>query len=283
MGGFTNAIVAKHGGTSNDPGRASCFCEFCVKKGTAQGINVERTKLGFAALEEFVRAGRANRRPRDGYFVTLMRLLLKFPELLQWEAFWIDSRRQLMIDIRDRVKSVNPKTPVGFHVWHNASFSPFYRAEIDFADMAKNSDFIKPVLYNTSAGGRIKTFVNSVGQTIFGDMPPAEILQMVYEMFDYKEAPYDKVAAVGFSTDYITREVKRALDDVAGSNVPIYAGLDIDIPGAGTPYTAESVKEAVMAAFKAGANGVIFARNWGEMNADHVAGSGAAARELGLM
>ena len=157
--------------------------------------------------------------------------MLDYPELLQWEALWINSRKQLMADIRDKVRSIDSKTPVGFHVWHNASFSPFYRAEIDFAEMAKNADFIKPVVYNSCAGTRMKSFVNSVGQTIFGDVPPAEILQLMYEMFDYKEAAYDQLAAAGFSTDYIAREIKRTLDDVAGSNVPVYAGLDIDIPG----------------------------------------------------
>jgi hypothetical protein len=281
MGGLTNAIGAKHGGATSDPSRSTCFCEFCTKKAAEQGINVDRAKQGFAALEQFVRAGRAGTRPRDGYFVSFMRLMLKYPELLQWEALWINSRKQLMIDIRNKVKSINPNTPVGFHVWHNASFSPFYRAEIDFAEMAQNADFIKPVVYNSCAGARMKTFVESVGQTIFGDLPPAEILQMLYEMFDYKEAPYDQLAAAGFSTDYITREIKRTLDDIVGSNVPVYAGLDIDIPGSGAPYTADSVKQSVMAAFNAGANGVIFARNYGEMNPDHVAGVGAAMRELG--
>lgn len=187
-----------------------------------------------------------------------------------------------MIDIRKRVKTVNPKTPVGFHVWHNASFSPFYRAEIDFAEMARNADFIKPVVYNHCAGARIKSFADSVGQTVFGDLPPAEILQLLYKMFDYHEAPYDKVGPAGFSTDYITREIKRTVDDIAPHKVPVYAGLDIDIPGPFAPYTAQSVKDAVLAAFRAGAQGVIFARNWGEMNPDHVAGVGAAVKELGF-
>jgi len=281
QGGLTNALGARHGGIATDPGRSTCFCENCTKKAAGQGINVDRAKLGFAALEKFVRAGRSGKRPRDGYFVQCMRLMLNYPELLQWESFWINSRKELMIDIRNRVKTVNASTPVGFHVWHNASFSPFYRAEIDFADMAKNADFIKPVVYNSCAGSRINSFVDSVGQTIFGDIPPAEILQMVYKMFDYKEAPYEKLAAAGFSTDYIAREVKRTLDDVAGTNVPIYAGLDIDIPG--SQYTADSVKQSVMSALTAGAQGVIFARNWGEMNPAHVAGVGAALKELGVI
>jgi hypothetical protein len=280
QGALTNAIGARHGGANSDPGKTACFCEYCTKKAAAQGINVDRAREGFLALEQFVRLGRAGNRPRDGYFVSFMRLMLNYPELLQREGLWINSRKQLMIDIRNRVKSVNPGTPVGFHVWHNASFSPFYRAEIDFADMAKNADFIKPVVYNSCAGTRIKSFVASVGQTIFGDIPPSQMLQMLYEMFDYKEAPYDQVAETGFSTDYIAREVKRTLDDVAGSGVPVYAGLDIDIPG--SHYTAQSVKDSVIAAFNANANGVIFARNWGEMNPDHVAGVGAAVRELGI-
>ncbi len=198
QGALTSALGAKHGGAGTDPTRSTCFCDFCTKKAAAQGINIERGKQGFTALAEFVRAGRAKSRPRDGYFVTLLRLMLSFPELLQFEKFWIDSRQQLMTDIRNRVKKANPKTPVGFHVWHNASFSPFYRAEIDFAEMAKNADFIKPVMYNSCAGSRIVTYADSVGRTIFGDVPPAQILQMTYEMFDYKnEAPIQPTGAGG--------------------------------------------------------------------------------------
>ncbi len=284
QGAFTNALGARHGGASSDPTRVTCFCEHCTTRAAARGINVDRAKQAFAALADFVRAGRANKRPRDGYFVTLFRLLLKFPELLVWEQFWIDSRRQLMIDLRNKVKSINPHTPVGIHVWHNASFSPFYRAEIDFADMAQNADFIKPVLYNACAGSRIKTYADSVSHTIFGDLPPDQILQIHYQFFDYHQPPYDKVAAAGFSTDYISGEIKRTLDDIAAAPpdhpVPVYAGLDCDIPGAA--YTADSVKASVLAAFHAGANGVIFARNWGEMNPLHVAGIGAAVKELGI-
>jgi hypothetical protein len=281
QGGLTNALGARHGGATTDPSRSTCFCEYCVKKGAAQGINVDRAKQGFVALEAFVRAGRANKRPRDGYFVSFTRLLLNYPELLQWESLWINSRKQLMIDIRNRVKTVNAATPVGFHVWHNASFSPFYRAEIDFADMAKNADFIKPVVYNSCAGSRIKSYVDSVAHTIFGDIPPADILQMTYKMFDYKESPYDQVATTGFTTDYISREVKRTLDDVAGTNVPVYAGIDIDIPGSN--YTPDTVKQSVTAALTAGAQGIVFARNWGEMNPEHVAGVRAALSELKMI
>jgi hypothetical protein len=281
MGGLTTAMGAMHFGLNTDPTRATCFCDYCTKKAAGLGINVDRAKAGFAALERFVSGGRGGNRPRDGYFVSFMRLMLDFPELLQWESLWTTSRRQFMTDMRNRVRSVNTNLPVGFHVWQNASFSPFYRAEIDFADMARNADFIKPVVYNVIAGSRITTFVDSVGKTIFGDIPGPQILQMLYQMLDYKEQPYDKVGLAGFSTGYITSEIKRTLDDVAGTNVPVYAGLDIDIPGSAAPYSAETVKQGVMAALRAGAHGVIFARNYGEMNTEHVRGVAAALKELG--
>src|SRR5262249_45117382 len=69
MGALTQALGAKHGGAGSNPGNSTCFCEFCVKKGKDQGINVDRAKEGFGKLETFVRTARAGTRPRDGVFV----------------------------------------------------------------------------------------------------------------------------------------------------------------------------------------------------------------------
>src|SRR5580658_10126339 len=42
QGALSNAVGASHGGLHNDPGRVTCFCEFCQKKAQATGINVAR-------------------------------------------------------------------------------------------------------------------------------------------------------------------------------------------------------------------------------------------------
>ncbi len=144
-----------------------------MKKATAKGINAERARAGFGEIEKYVKAGRAKQRPRDGYFVEFFRILLKYPELLAWEQFWIDSRGEVMAAIYQKVKSVKPSLQVGWHVWHALSFSPFHRAELDYAAMGKYSDFIKPVLYANCAGDRMRSFTNSVGANVFGDAPRA--------------------------------------------------------------------------------------------------------------
>ena len=174
QGGFFNALGTWAGGGSSDPGKATCFCEFCQKKGQAKGIDVERARAGFTELEQYIRAGRAKKRPRDGYFVTFFRLLLKYPELLAWENLWTSSRFELQTQIYKLVKSIKPQIPVGTHIWHTVSFSPFHRAEMDYAEIAKFTDFIKPVLYNNCAGERMKGCIASVTQNVFGDVPPSE-------------------------------------------------------------------------------------------------------------
>jgi hypothetical protein len=286
QGGLLNALGAWHHGEDADPGQATCFCEHCERRGRAASIDVAAAKRGFSALETFVRAGRAHQRPRDGYFVSFFRILLQYPELLAWEKLWIHSRLDFMTAIRTKVKAINKALPLGWHIWHNVSFSPFHRAEMDYAEIAKISDYIKPVLYSNSAGERIKSFADSVSENVFADLPARDTLAMLYQMLDYQEAPYDRVTAAGLSPDYVRRETRRTVDDVAAAPGPVevWPGIDIDVPvprGASL-CTPESVKQTVLAAFEGGATGVVLSRNYAEMKPENLAGAGAALQELGL-
>lgn len=284
QGGFFNAMGLYAHGASADPGKGTCFCEFCQKKAKDEGIDVERAKAGFGALEKYVREGRLAKRPRDGYFVTFFRLLLEYPELLAWENLWEQSREALQISIYKLVKSIKPSLPVGWHIWHNVSFSPFHRAEMDYARIATFSDFIKPVLYNNAAGERIKNFTESICGNVLGDLPRGQALDVLYRFLNYEEAPYDKVMETGLTADYVLRETRRAVDGVKGRDVQVWPGIDIDVPvptGA-SECTAEGVKAAVKGAFAGGATGVVLSRNFPEMKAEHLAAAGAALDELGL-
>ncbi len=91
-------------------------------------LSVAHAAPYFLELEKFVRAVRAKQRPVDGYYVTLWRLMLKYPELLSWEMLWTDSLRETYAAIYQKVKEVKPMLGVGWHIWHNNSFNPIYRA-----------------------------------------------------------------------------------------------------------------------------------------------------------
>ena len=285
QGGLLNTLGISQS-SGQDPGRTTCFCEFCLKKGRERGIDVERARRGFGEVENFVRACRAGQRPRDGYFSTFWRLLLNNPEVLAWENLWATSRHELQAAIYRKVKSINPSLQAGWHAWQNISFSPFQRAEENFADVAGFSDFIRPALYNNVAGGRFATFVKGARGTVFGDLPPELTLDMLYRELNYDgEAPCDKLAATGFSADYVERETRRVVESMAGHPVQIWPGVDIDVPlSAGESHcTPESVGRAIKAAFKGGAQGIILSRNYTEMKPENLSGAGAALKDLGVI
>jgi hypothetical protein len=285
QGGLWNALGAYHNGAGADPGKATCFCEFCQKKGRDLGIDVQRARLGFGEIEKFVRRGRAGHRPEDGYFSTFWRILINYPELLAWENLWVTSRHEMQGELYRKIKSIRPALPVGWHIWHNVSFSPFHRAEEDYAGMTSFSDFVRPVLYSNCAGERMRSFVDSVHGDVFGDQGHGEMLAMLYRQLNYVEAPYDQVFSTGLSADYVERETRRAVEAVAGSATQVWPGIDIDVPvppGA-SHCTPESVQKTVRAVFDGGGQGVLLSRNFIEMKPENLDAAGNALRQLGII
>ena len=77
QGAFSNMLGASHGRAEG--GHVTCFCEFCVARAKQGGINPDRARQGFLELQKFVSAAHQSQRPVDGYYVTLWRLLLRYP------------------------------------------------------------------------------------------------------------------------------------------------------------------------------------------------------------
>lgn len=285
QGAFSDALRGGHGGVSANPVKVTCFCDFCESKARQRGINVERAREGFQALANFVQAARNGRRPVDGYYVTLWRLMLRYPELLAWEMLWTDSLRDTYAAMYGKVKSVKPSIGVGWHIWHNNSFSPIYRAEQDLSVLTQYSDFLKMVMYHNCGGERMAGYIHNIGQTMFGEVPQQELLDFHYRVLDYKvEKDLEQIPQAGFTSDYVYREAKRAHDALNGTKTQLWPGIDIDIPtaAASSKSTPDGTRDAVLAAFRAGADGVLLSRKYSEMKLANLRGAGAAIKQLGL-
>lgn len=284
-GALGNALGLSHGGARSDPGAVGCFCPYCEEKCKRQGVaKFERVREGYLRLEEFVRASRGAKRPVDGYFVTLLRLLMRYPEILYWEQCFHESLREVYDQLYKKVKSVKPQVLVGWHIWHNNSFSPFYRAQQDLQELSKCSDFLKMVMYHNCAGERMASYIDSVTGTLFADLPKQLALDFNYRVMNFAERSYDQIPFTGMSADYVYREARRAMEGAAGTKTLIWPGIDIDIPTAAnhSKSTPQSTKEAVLAAFRAGVHGVILSRKYSEMRLANLSGAGEAVRELKL-
>jgi len=284
QGAFSNVLGASHG--HPNPMTATCFCEFCYAKARKRGIDPERARQGFLELAKFVEASRKGTRPVDGYYVQLWRLMLRYPELLAWENLWTSSLRDAQNGIYQRVKTVNPQLDVGWHIWHNNSFNPIYRAEQDLAEMAPYSDFLKVVIYHNCAGERMVDYIDSVGTSYFADVPKRELLEFHYRVLGYgDEKGIAELAAYGFSADYVLRETRRAREGLDGTKTLLWPGIDLDIPTAAksAKCTPAGTKAAVLAAFHGGADGVILSRKYSEMRLENLRAAGAALKELGIV
>src|SRR5205809_2291059 len=132
-----------------------------------------------AGFEQLARATRSGPGPADGAFVSFWRLLLNYPEILAWEKLWTDSQHEVYGEIFGTVKAIKPRVQVGWHIWHNNSFSPFYRAEQDYWKLRQASDFLKVVMYNNCGGPRLAQYVRNVQSTLFHDAATSsEVLEL---------------------------------------------------------------------------------------------------------
>jgi hypothetical protein len=280
QGPLNNAIGAKHGGSS-DPTHVTCFCELHQQAAKERGIDIARARQGYQKLAEFVKRASTGERPTDGYFVTFWRLLLEYPEILVWEKLWTDGKHAIYGDIYKTAKATRPGVQVGFHIWHANSFSPFFRAEQDYAAFASVANYLKIVLYNNCGGPRYANAINNVHSTIFRDVPPDELLALHNHLLNYgDEKPLAQLPTAGLSADYVARETKRSLAGASGK-CKIYPGIDIDIPtGANEKKTtSQDVHDATTAALRAGADGIIFSRKYSEMRLANLTAGGRAVKE----
>ena len=265
QGPFGNAIGASHGGGGRDPQLVTCFCEFCQQAGKQRGIDTVRATEGYRKLAALVQQTRAGSRPADGAFVSYWRLLVDYPEILNWEKLWNDGQKLAYQNIYNTAKSIRPDIQVGWHIWHNNSFSPFYRAEQDYSEFRKYSDFLKVVMYNNCGGPRLASYIGSVSRTMFADLPADQVLAVTYKIQNFNEASLQDLPHKGLSANYVERETRRAL--ASAGEVKIWPGIDVDIPTGADEKKTEpgDVREAVRAAFQAGAQGIVLSRKYSEM------------------
>ena len=274
----------------------TCFCTHCKRIATDHGIDSRRALAGYRELLVWneTAAQLTGRNRGDGAFVELWRLLLEYPELLAWQHHWTTSQRQLYRDIYGTAKAASEVIEVGWHIYHNLSFSPFYRADQDYAALGECSDFLKVVAYNNCAGPRFYTWIHNICKTLFAGVDESIVYNLLSGTLGLSEAALDDLPIKGFSAQYVQDETARARQ-ASPPSCAIYTGIDIDIP-VGDPRPApdattrptpeltrcsrEGVHAAVSAAFAGGADGVVLSRKYSEMWLDNLSGAGDALREL---
>jgi hypothetical protein len=252
----------------------------------ARGIDVNRAIEGYQKVDLFLRGVRKGDRPRDGVFVSLLRIILHYPEILMWEKMWLDAHRNWYRGISGLVRFFNPKNEVGFGLWQVINtYNPYLKAQYNQDDYAEYADWLKPVLYHVPAGKRFAEFAESWQKGVLADASPdgaylglATILGLNSYIMGREDA-----AMSGFNADYV-RDWTRNLIADTGGRCKVYSGIGVGVGDGGIskPIQPEDVKAAVHAAFEGGAAGILISRNYSEAEMANLAAVGEALAERGL-
>jgi hypothetical protein len=261
------------------------FDAYYQAEARARGIDPARAVEGYQQIDRFLRGVRAGDRPRHGVFVTLLRHLLHYPEVLMWEKMWLDSHLDLAHEISGTVRFFNPANEVGYGIWQVINtYNPYLKAQYDQSGYAEYADWFKPVLYHTPAGARFANFAETWQKGVLADASPDaafEALARLLQVDSYTGAR-DAAPMGGFSAAYIKRWTE---DLIAETGKKVYPGIGVGVGdgGASKPITPQEMIEGVNAAFDGGAAGVLLSRNYSEAELGNLRAIGETLRARGLI
>jgi hypothetical protein len=262
----------------------ACFCAHCRQEAHRRGIDVQRAHQGYEKLNEFFALARAGQPMRDGYFVTFLRHLLYYPEVLLWEKQWLDAHKAFCQALYGQVKFLDANLELGLGVWQRiTTFNPYLRAQYDYDELRGVCDWVKLIVYNIPAGTRFGGWIAELIQsTILRDASLEETVNGLYTILHYDEAPLAELPGRGFSPEYVRKETARMAEALQGQ-ARLYPGIGVGMPpdAGGKKIEPADVRAAIRAAYAGGADGVLLSRMYTEMTMENLEAVRDVHRELG--
>ena len=176
-----------------------CFCAHCRREAAERNIDVERTRIAFTTVWRYFQEAIRGTEFADGAFVEFLRVLLRNPEVLLWERFWLERNKDLDRELYGIVKWCNPKLSFGLNVWNRNHFNPIRKAQWSWAEQTEYADWVKPITYQHQAGEVFVREMRYFGATMLRDFAFEEFVPAMYALLGMQEAPVDKVVAAGMA------------------------------------------------------------------------------------
>lgn len=262
----------------------TCFCEHCLAIAKEQGYNAKRARQGLLAIQAYGLAIKAGEKPVDGNFVTFLRLLSEYPDVLSWERLWMNSREAQRKRIYQKIKEIDRSIQVGWHIDHGMTWDLITRATWDYSTMGPYSDWLSVAVYFDSMGRRsMKHYEHNYNSILFGDADEAYSYPMYLSMLGYdpeKQASLEthRKHDTAFSSDYVYQECRRAVLAVDGA-AQVHARPGFDMPGYDCQITPQQVYQAVTKALESGVDGLWCGREWDELKIENIKAFGKAVKD----
>ena len=270
-----------------------CFCEHCGARAKREGIRIERAREGYSEVHALItRLHAGAKAPADGAFTNVMRLFMKFPEILAWDYQWRTALEEQGRRTHALLKAARPAAQVGRHFDHqNTSWDALFLAQWSYADVAPYADFIKPILYHDILAPRLLNQLHELKRGPLSEISLQQSLDLHYAMRGYDPDRQPKLSELetrGMNPEYVGTETKRIVDVVNGK-CAVVSGIGVDVPntspgapnGGKRPSDQAALRDAITRAFTAGASGILISREYDEMRFESLRTIGETLRELG--
>jgi hypothetical protein len=265
---------------------ANDFSSASRREAIERGIDVERVLLAFREAYTFFQEARAGRGCTDGFFIGFLRMLLRNPEILIWERFWLERNKDLDRELYGIVKWCKPALSFGLNVWNRNHFNPLRKAQWSWDEQTMYADWVKPITYQHQSGGIYKKEMTEWHQSILRDFTPQEITPIMYKLLGLNEAPWDSLLETGMNPEtYVGGQARDTVRDLQ-NKIPVYMGIGVDAPRTSVSQaicTPEIVEQSVLASYSNGAKGIVYSPNYAGMNHSNLEGGAKALRQLGLL
>jgi hypothetical protein len=266
-----------------DGHKGFCFCEDCCRKGRDRGLDPCRAREGYRALSILQQRAEADEdRPTDGWFVSIWRLLMRYPEIMAWDQLWWDSLHDYRAAIVGVIKALRPEADVGFHFQHATLMLHFpWRAGDDPERVVEYADWVKPSVYPGASGVRASRHLRRMHHFLLRDMPLSVARDFLcwiggHDPADLPDITSDDMGEAAFGADWVERECRRLR--TACSPRPLYAGLGIGIPAGENAENVDLIRDCAEACYRAGAQGILLSRHFGEMRPELLQAAGSVIR-----
>jgi len=263
----------------------ACFCSHCRREAMARGIEVEAVRKAFLEVWNYFQQAQAGAEFVDGALIEFLRVLLRNPEVLIWERFWLERNKDLDRELYGLVKWCNADLEFGLNVWNRNHFNPIRKAQWPWDEQTRYADWVKPITYQHQSGQVYVKEMSDFHKSFLRDLTPQEFTPIMYKLLGLNEAPWEQLTQAGMDPDtYVYGQCADAVRGVRGK-VPVYMGIGVDAPRVQADQavcTPDIVYRSVLATYRAGGQGVIFAPNYASMKLTNLDGAARALRELGI-
>jgi hypothetical protein len=261
------------------------FSPAARREAVERGIDVERVSLALQEVWSYFQRARAGEEFVDGAFIEFLRVLLRNPEALIWERFWLERNKDLDRELYGIVKWCNHNLSFGLNVWNRNHFNPIRKAEWPWEEQTLYADWVKPITYQHQSGLIYVNEMTDFHKSILRDFTPEELTPAMYKLLGLREASWNEVVQKGMDPDtYVFGQCSDAVRGVNGK-AKVYMGIGVDAPRQRRDQavcTPDIVRRSVLATYRAGGEGVVFSPNYASMKLTNLDGAAEALTELGL-